>query len=77
MTIKRIVGVKITGELKQWRRSSCIPLTVLGHLDEVEVAFKLKYDLVHYPESQEHPEHYLARTILGDYYYLALEEEVQ
>lgn len=77
MTMKRIVGVKITGELKQWQRSGkCITgSTKDSNGFDVIASFVLKYPLVHYPESKSNPEHYLARTSLGDYYYLALEEE--
>lgn len=73
MTTKRIVGVKIEGELKRWRRES--QTLVSGTLESVEVFISLKYPLVHYPRGQDTPEHFLARTYGDYYYYLALEEE--
>lgn len=79
MTTKKIVGVKIEGELKQWRRKGNF---ITGSMKDAEgynteVYFQLKYELVHYPRGRDTPEYYLARTSLGDYYYLALEEEIK
>lgn len=75
MTTKKIVGVKVTGELKQWRRLED-KLAVVGRIDGGIQTFNLKYALIHYPEGKETPEHYLARTIAGDYYLLKLDEEI-
>lgn len=79
MTMKKIVGVKITGSLKQWRRNGTF---ISGNTKDhdgldITVNFALKYPLVHYPKGNDAPEHYLARTTEGNYYYLALEEEVK
>lgn len=74
MTTKRIVGVKVTGELKQWQRKT--RLSVSGLIDGNYEVLVLRYELIHYPEGKEAPEHYLARTTTGDYYLLKLDEEV-
>lgn len=78
MTTRKIVGVKITGVLKQWQRKGEYIKGTMKDSDDfdIEVNFRLKYSLVHYPEGKDNPEYYLARTSLGVYYYLALEEEV-
>lgn len=75
MTTKKIVGVKVTGELKQWRRKSVSELIVVGIIDGGYSKLNLAYPLVHFPQGRDTPEHYLARTTDGSYYYLALEEE--
>lgn len=66
--MKKIVGLKIEGELKQWRRKNSLFIT--GTLGDKQVQLRLKYPIVHYPEGLESPEHYVARTYYGDHYYL-------